>query len=758
MLFYVGYTRRIGNVDDGSTVTDYLKTERERGITIQSACIPLAWRGHRLNLIDTPGHVDFTIEVERSLRVLDGAVCVLDGVAGVEAQTETVWRQANRYGIPRIAFVNKMDRDGASFDSTLAAITSRLGGWGRPVALQMPVFRSDAGAVTIDNRGGGKLAGVVDLVAMERLDWLRDPVSGNVVTRTPLTADDPAWAAVHAAAAERRSQLVEALSEMDDDIVNVFLECDADHARVPADAIRAACRRATIAGRAVPVLCGAAFRNMGVQPVLDAVVDYLPSPADLPPTAALLADGTRTTVPMTDPQLAALAFKVVHDSSRGALVYVRVYSGSLEARSVLQIAGSAAGTGRDRKPVKERATKLLELYADDYEEIPAITAGNIGAIVGLKHVRTGDTLLAATDRRPIHLHAIPIPPPVFVRSCEAVSVSDEKHLSAALESLCREDPSLSVTFNEETGQTLLGGMGELHLDIAGERLLEVYKVKCQLGKVEISYRETPAFGEPLVHEVAYKAEMFGKQYRCDVALEIRPLYDPSSLAMQDEDDGDGAAAGAGGDSHGTMGAASARAAADALTTVDAALTGGRLTIADPLRQPSDFASADELSDALEASIRGALTRGPVLGFPLSHVAVTVQRVRLYAPDTSTPSALRSAANQCVREALAGARARLLEPVMDVSIRVADAHVGAITKDISGTRRGHVLGIDADLAAPPGRPAHVVRARAPLAELVGYSSHLRALTAGTGEFSMALRGYEGMSSDKEEQLVRAMRGY
>eukprot|EP00842_Homolaphlyctis_polyrhiza_P006082 jgi/Hompol1/6475/HPOL_002666-RA len=631
MLYYVGYTKRIGNVDDGSTVTDYLKTERERGITIQSACIPLAWKAHRINLIDTPGHVDFTIEVERSLRVLDGAVCVLDGVAGVEAQTETVWKQANRYKIPRIAFVNKMDRAGASFSHTFAAIARRLGGWGRPIACQLPIFLDDKGNWTTSSLGGGRFEGVVDLITMDRLDWSSDTQSGSVVTRSPLlsqtqansdttNAIDP-WQSVRADAIEHRRALIETLSELDDEIVEVFLNCDADHMRVSAQDLRAACRRATIAGRAVPVFCGAAFKNIGVQPLLDAVVDYLPSPIDMPPTIANLPDGTQTKVAITDPNLSALAFKIVHDSSRGLLVYVRVYSGTLESRSVLQIAGSATGASRDRKAVKERATKLVELYADDYEEVPTIAAGNIGAIVGLKQVKTGDTLISATDKRAIQLHSIVIQPPVFVRSCTATSVADEKLLANALENLMREDPSLTLTYNEETGQTLLGGMGELHLEIAGERLLEVYKVKADLGKVEISYRETVPFdGIVYAHTEHYDTELFGKRYRCDLELEIqssRSMENDTDDPIDDNhDDGTSGVAKSGASSTSTSDFARDRLSDT--TQVHSKIAFKMVTISDETRQITDFAPLAEYSDAIDAGIRGALSRGPVLGFPVAN--------------------------------------------------------------------------------------------------------------------------------------------
>ncbi|KAJ8325135.1 Ribosome-releasing factor 2, mitochondrial [Batrachochytrium dendrobatidis] len=736
MLYYVGYTKRLGNVDEGSTVTDYLKTEKERGITIQSACIPLAWKNHRLNLIDTPGHVDFTIEVERSLRVLDGAVCVLDGVAGVEAQTETVWAQSNRYSIPRIAFVNKLDRDGASFKNTVHAMSKRLGGWGKPAIIQLPIFRNGHGVLVTDSHGGGKLEGIVDLLTMERLDWFKDPSSGGVVTRSQLTLGEREWALVYEDAVKYRNMLIETLSEMDDGIVNVFLECDGDHAQVPAKEIQNACRRATISGQAVPVLCGASFRNIGVQPILDAIVNYLPSPMDAPSAIATLSNGSQQHILLKDPNMTALAFKVVHDSSRGPLVYVRVYSGTLESRSILHIAGSSTGMGRDCKPIKERATKLLELYADDYDEIPLISAGNIGAIVGLKHVKTGDTLLASTDKRAIQLHSIPIPPPVFVRSCEAESISSEKAMAAALESLCREDPSLTVTVNDETGQTLLSGMGELHLEIAGERLQEVYNVKCNLGKVEISYRETLQAGQTYSHEMVYDSQVFGKHFKCTVELEME--------SIDNTDAGE-----------------SISLATDGII-VDARLKEHQITLAEDGRQLTAFAPLSELSEAAEMGIRGALSRGPILGLPVSQVSVRVKQVSLFNPEISTPSSVRTAAYNCVRAIFQTADKRIIEPVMDLSVRVANQYVGSITKDLTGTRKGQVLGVNAmDLDGADSNNSsekHVIHARVPLAGLVGYSSQLRALTAGTGEFLMALHGYEPMSHDKEELLIRTMRGY
>jgi elongation factor G len=486
MLYFAGFTKRIGNVDEGSTVTDFLKMERERGITIQSVCIPFGWNGHKVNLIDTPGHVDFTIEVERSLRVLDGSVVILDGVAGVEAQTVKVWNQANNYQIPRIIFINKMDRLGASLSKSMASIQNRLKGWGKPILLQLPYYVKD-GTVSYDE--AGTFRGVVDLVSMEQLDFNSDP-TGIVVNRTPISES------LQNKASEGRSKLVDDLSDLDEEIIETFMDTG-DAMAVSQELLCKSIRKYTIDGQLVPVLCGASFRNVGVQPVLDGIVNFLPSPLDKP------------SIPVKEP-LCALAFKIVHDPKRGPLVFVRVYSGVLDSKSTLRISGTTT---------KERVGKLMEVYADDLEEIPRIEAGNIGCIVGLKHTKTGDTLVSSNDKRELKLHSIPIPPPVFVRSCSAESNSEEQKLQVVLEQLQREDPSFHVSYNEETGQTILSGMGELHLEIMGERILE-HKVNAKLGKVEISYRETCL--DPNEYEMVYDTDLFGKPHRCTVALEISP--------------------------------------------------------------------------------------------------------------------------------------------------------------------------------------------------------------------------------------------
>ncbi|KAJ3038788.1 Ribosome-releasing factor 2, mitochondrial, partial [Rhizophlyctis rosea] len=709
MLYYVGYTKRIGDVDDGNTVTDFLKAERERGITITSACIPFAWRHHRINLIDTPGHVDFTIEVERSIRVLDGAVCVLDGVAGVEAQTETVWRQANRYQVPRIAFVNKMDREGANFVKAVKAMEKRLGGWGRPLVIQWPVVRGESHHSNGVGSGGPQFEGVVDVVTMELVDWKQDAVTGSVVTRTPLHPSSTALDTdrLYKEASVARTTLVENLSEMDDEIVNLFLEHDGYHMRVPAEDIRAALRRATLNGKGVPVLCGASFKNIGVQPVLDAVVDFLPSPVDMPPPEAISSAGEAVKIGLKDKNLCALAFKVTHDHQRGPLVFVRVYSGTLDSRTTLH---------NSSKNLKERASKLLQMYADDFEEIPSLGPGNIACVVGLKETSTGDTLLSPTHpRKQLHLHPIKIPPPVFVRSCEPLTSADERALEAGLAGLVREDPSLHYYVDEETGQMLLSGMGELHLEIAAERLKEVYRVNCKMGKVLISYRET--IGEDNLSEdgtleerFLYDKEVFGKRAKAEIGLEISRSDDVS------EDDGLFPAG-----------------RENVIVVKDRIRTGDRETTLIP----------PEVREAIKSGIESALYRGPILGFPLTNLRISCTHIHLFSPDLSTPSAFRAAAYKCLHSALSKSSPKLLEPVMDVRIEVPDEHIGAVARDMSGHRRGQILSLGSEEDDEDGGEGKYLRksvhALVPLKELVGYSSALRGLTAGTGNFTMEVRG-------------------
>ncbi|KAI9254495.1 P-loop containing nucleoside triphosphate hydrolase protein [Phascolomyces articulosus] len=720
---------------------DYLKAERERGITINSAAITFGWKGNRINLIDTPGHVDFTIEVERAVRVLDGAVTILDGVAGVEAQTETVWRQSERYGIPRIAFVNKLDRTGAAYGRTIKEIWKKLRA--RPLALQIPLM---------DPTGGKGIIGVADLVTMEMIEW--DDLDGSTMQRTPLDES----AELYQEAVRGRMALVETLAELDDGIVEVFFdEADGDHMLVSADALKESLRRVTLANKAVPVLCGAAFKNLGVQPVLDAVVDYLPSPAERPAALATI-DGTKhALIPLEeDGKLCALAFKVTHDPRAGPLVYVKVYSGKINKRMTLY------NTTMD---CKERVNKLLQMYAREAEDIPSITAGNIGVIVGLKNTRTGDTLVQSNDtgaiKSNLQLGNIDIPSPAFFAAIEPASVSEEKAVDEALRNLTREDPSLKVWTDEDSGQTLISGMGELHLEIVKDRLINDFKCKAEVGKMRISYRET-CQSETAV-SASYDREVMGKRSKAKCQVELVPV---------DEEYRD-----------------------DGSSIVD---SGNYLQMdlgysedqKDQHHQHQTSSSSDSLQlskedvrRAVHTGLLSGLARGAILGFPLTKLKVKVHDLETFGQDTSIGS-ISACVAIGVQEAIKQASPCLLEPMMEVHTEVNESDIGSVVGDLSGTRRGHVIGLessgsddtnnsayqqDVEVYAPRDsllansevgeyKTKQVVKAHVPLSSMLGYSNALRSLTGGSGSFSMRVIGYGQMSKDRERGVVEDMRGY
>ncbi|KAG0306381.1 Ribosome-releasing factor 2, mitochondrial [Dissophora globulifera] len=763
MLHYAGFTRKIGDVDSGDTIMDYMKQERERGITITSAAITFGWKDHRINLIDTPGHVDFTIEVERSIRVLDGAVTILDAVAGVEAQTETVWQQAARQGIPRIAFVNKMDRAGAGFGRTVREMRTRLGC--RPVVIQIPLMESPSQL----NGGGGSAAshdaefsGVVDVLTMEILRWGSDS-KGSKVTRSPLDASC-SIKDLYSEAVRARVALVEQLSALDEHIIELFLTLE-DHMAIEAKDLRAAIRRLTLSSTIVPVLCGASFRNIGVQPLMDSVVDYLPSPEDRPAALARLSDGKVVEIGHggLKERLCALAFKVIHDARRGPMVFVRVYAGQLNERA--QLWNSTTHS-------KERANKLLQMYAMDVEEIPHITKGNIGVVLGLKDTRTGDTLLDAHDpRKGLALSGIKVPSPVFFASVEPMSTSDEKPVEEAIKALIREDPSLGMRVDEETGQTLLGGMGELHLEVAKDRLVSDFKVNAEMGRMRISFKETMK-GAGVVSQVPkweYDREILGKRGRARVGVSVERLD-------WSEDAGDPSA------------------------------SLGSFTGETKGNENESHVIGHEEYDGNEIvnGILSALSRGPLLGYAQTHLKVSLTDLHLYGTD-STPAAISSCVAAAVTEAIRlGGNASesegqshsvLLEPIMDVRVEVTEKDVGTVIGDISGTRRGRVLSLDGQggehesgeeqdesefqIYAPPdatytggsfgsssSSPAlsmgtmaerKAIRAQVPLSSMLGYDAALRALTGGTGKFAMEVIGYGEMDYDRQCEVIREMRG-
>lgn len=825
MLFYSGFTRRIGDVDEGSTVTDFLPAERARGITIQSAAITFHWppgdgkeapsspqdralpraaHSHTINLIDTPGHADFTFEVMRSLRILDGAVCILDGVAGVEAQTEKVWHQATTYKIPRVIYVNKLDRDGAAFGRTVREVSSRLGVY--PAVCHIPWF----------DGGNGPFVGIADAVHLQGLRW-KEGEDGRTVKMMNLQQLDTEEPSLAKELRRARVALVELLSEQDEAIVEKFFECDEDHMAIEPMDIVDSLRRCVLdqTSRIVPLFAGASFRNMGVQPLLDAVVNLLPSPPEASdPEVSIggvkgglrrLLSGDliveqneqasapskgkkkKKALPQADPkeaiaklQSCALAFKVVNDPKRGVLVYVRVYSGSLDRNSLLF---------NTNLHLSERAPRLLKMYANDAVEVETIPAGHIGVVVGLKHARTGDTLVSyagnkATPPEPLtslQLRPINVPPPVFFTSVEPHSLSEEKRMQESLALLLREDPSLHVSMDEESGQTLLSGMGELHLEIARDRLINDLKTKASMGRIEIGYRES-ALGASSAITKIFDKEVAGRHGKAGCTAIIEPYNRDDAPEVSDGD-----------------------------TLLAETLEGNRIIIRAPgLQVETDEGSSPFLSPgmdptALRAALQNgalaALARGPQFTFPMHNTRVTLTispEEHLFGNDT-TPSALSAAARQAtsaaLRDLLAGPGTVMMEPVMNVIISVDEASLGSVVHDISSSRGGHILSLDEEVpvsateaseltedALPPIDPSRVyappdpfaspsvgaelsvsasrqrtITAKVPLKEMVGYLKHLRSLTAGRGTFVMSVDRFENMTSPRQKAVLAELRG-
>ncbi|KAJ1962107.1 Ribosome-releasing factor 2, mitochondrial [Dipsacomyces acuminosporus] len=796
MLHYAGFTRSIGDVDDGDTVMDYLPAERERGITIQSAAITFGWRGHQFHLIDTPGHVDFTVEVERAMRVLDGAVTILDAVAGVQAQTKTVWRQAMRYGIPCVIFVNKMDRDGANWRRCIRDIETKLGA--KPLVLQMP----ESSQARLEGNG---LENWIDAVTMERITFdIEHDNTGSTVRRTKLTQE--AHPEAFGAAVDARIQLVEALAEIDQGIVDVFLgdEVDGDHLRVPADEIRSAIRRSTLSSLACPVLLGASFRNVGVQPLLDSIINYLPAPTDRPAPLAVVAaqnthksiarrssdnnsssESTAVQVRLDDAdKLVAFAFKVIVDVQRGPMVFVRVYSGSLDSRMTL-VNGTQGG-------VKERATKLLQMYADLPEEIQTIQCGHIGVVLGLKQTKTGDTLLhpqhpsiaklggkggkssskkqksaiqaaadTGSDVVPVgwQLHGISVPPPVFFCAVEADSPQDERPLAEALANIILEDPSLHLSHDEETGQTLLSGMGELHLEIVRDRLLNDMKINASFGQMRVSYREMA--GQQASATYMYAKEIVGKVGKAALTVTVSPIeaevadeevtVSPIEAEVADEE-GEGEGEGESAD-----GNVIEIDMPDTLAVEGA--VGSELAAAGGSRE-DNAELCETVKAAIHDGIRNASFRGTILGFPVTRSRIRVSNVQYFGEEVSTTAAYRACAGHALAQALSACSPVLLEPIARATIQCPESHVGSVLSDLNGIRKGRVLSLDdADEEGIDSTNAtKVIVAEVPLSTMVGYSSSLRSLTAGSGTFAMDVTGFGPMAAQQQQQVVRESRGY
>lgn len=807
------------DVDDGSTITDFLPAERARGVTIQSAAITFHWPPsdaatnawsslepfprHMINLIDTPGHADFTFEVIRSLRVLDGAVCILDGVAGVEAQTEKVWHQSAGYQIPRIIYVNKLDRDGAAFGKTTREIASRLHAW--PAICQIPMFRGK----------GVSFCGVGDVVHLQAYQWAEGGDGKTITISSPqeLSASVPTF---YEELNRARAALVELLAEHDEQMVAKYLECNEDHLAIPAVDLIASLRRCVIdpTSNVVPVFAGASFRNIGVQPLLDAIVHLLPSPNEAPDPEISLGntDGTlsgllegkleslqvqtkrnskqstafgrrSSTALIQNLESCALAFKVVNDPRRGPLVYVRVYSGTINRGTMLF---------NTNLQLSERAPRLLRMYASDSSEILSLPAGQIGVILGLKHARTGDTLISYIGANPqtgpptplnsLQLRPIDVPPAVFFSSIESHNLGEEKAVKDALAILIREDPSLQLSVDEDSGQTHLSGMGDFHLEIARDRLINDLKAKANMGKIEIAYRESILKASPS-ETYLFEREAAGRSGKAGCVATVKPLFDEPAASAESFDEYTYSSM-----DDGNRIAIAIRGAEN--TNNDLEPWSGNLP---------NHLSAPVIHNALKSGVLGALGRGINHGFPLTntHVSINIDpRTQIFGNET-TSAALSSAARSATRAALVKAAleggSALMELVMNVTISVDEASFGTVMNDISSARGGHIMSLDEGDAsgssenepiidvsrvyAPPdefvvpltessqesadesmGSRQKTIVARVPLEQMVGYLKHLKSLSGGRGTFVMSADKFERVVGQREKELLKKIRGY
>ena len=674
ILYYTGRTYKIGEVHEGTATMDWMEQEQERGITITSAATTAKWGEHTINIIDTPGHVDFTVEVERSLRVLDGAVTVFDGVAGVEPQSETVWRQADKYGVPRICFVNKLDRTGASFEYCFSTISERLSP--NAVRIQLPIGVEDG------------FQGIVDLVAMEAIVWKGDDL-GASFERGPIPADLKGDADVY------RAELMERVAETDEDLLEVFLETG----ELSTEQIKQGLRTATIAGLLVPVLCGTAFKNKGVQTLLDAVVDYLPSPVDV---GAIHGTDVKTGEPMErsaddDQPFAALAFKVMTDPYVGTLTFARVYSGRLDAGSqVLNVT----------KDEKQRVGRILQMHANHREELEGAMAGDIVALAGLKGTTTGDTITVPGS--PILLESMDFPDPVIQIAIEPKTKSDQEKLSTALQKLSEEDPTFRVRTDEETGQTLIGGMGELHLEIIVDRLMREFKVEANVGRPQVAYREMVKKKVEKV-DMKYARQTGGRGQYGHVVIDVEPIT--AALRAELEIDNE---------TH---------------YLFDNKVVGGVI--------PKEYIGS------IDAGIKEALESGVLAGYPMVDVRVALVDGSYHDVDSSE-MAFKIAGSMAIKEAARKAGVQLLEPVMDVEVVTPDDYMGDVMGDLSG-RRGLIQGSE------PRGNATVVRARVPLSEMFGYATDVRSMTQGRASYTMQFGSYEPAPNSVQEEIVAKSRG-
>ncbi len=663
ILFYTGVTYKIGEVHEGTAVMDWMVQEQERGITITSAATTCLWRDHIINIIDTPGHVDFTIEVERSLRVLDGAVAVFDAVAGVEPQSETVWRQANKYNVPRIAFMNKMDRVGADFFMAVDSMVQRLGA--NPVPVQIPIGSED------------KLRGSIDLVTMKALFFDDETLGAKYV-------EDEIPAELLPKAKEFREKMIESIADVDEEIMDKYLSGK----EVSATEIRQALRKGTIELKLTPVLCGSAFKNKGVQLLLDAIVDYLPSPLDVPPMMGKLpSDGTEVPRKASeDEPFSALAFKIMADPFVGQLTFVRVYSGVLSAGSYIY---------NSTKDVRERIGRLVKMHANKREEIKEVVAGDIAAVVGLKSTLTGDTL--CDENNPVILEKMEFPDPVISVAIEPKTKADQEKLSHSLAKLAQEDPSFRVSFDEETGQTIISGMGELHLEIIVDRLLREFKVGANVGKPQVAYKETIK-GTARV-EGKFVRQSGGRGQYGHIWIDIAPLERGKGFEFENK------------------------------------IVGGSI--------PREYIPA------VEKGVKEAMVGGVLAGYPLVDAKVSLIDGSYHEVDSSE-MAFKIAGSMALKDGAKKAQLVLIEPIMSVEVVTPEEYMGDVIGDLN-SRRGKIQSMEQRAGA------QVIKAMVPLADMFGYSTDLRSKTQGRATYTMQFSNYEEVPKNIMEGIVAKVKG-
>jgi elongation factor G len=664
ILYYTGRTYKIGEVHEGAATMDWMVQEQERGITITSAATTCFWNDYQINIIDTPGHVDFTVEVERSLRVLDGAVAVFDGVAGVEPQTETVWKQADRYRVPRMCFINKMDRLGADFFAALASIEDRLGA--NIAVVQLPIGAE------------GHYKGVIDLVTMQALVWLDEELGAKWEVRE--IPED-----LKARADEYRQRLIDVLSSFDETILEKYVSDE----EITVDDMQRALRAGTLANEIVPVLNGSAFKNKGVQPLLDAIVAYLPSPIDLPPVTGISVKGHEEVErkPADDEPFAALAFKIMSDPHVGKLTYFRVYSGTLEKGS--QVVNTTTRS-------KERVGRILQMHANHREDVDAVMTGDIAAGIGLKNTRTGDTL--CTPGHEITLEQLEFPEPVIHVAVEPKTKVDQEKMGRALQTLSEEDPTFQVRTDEDTGQTVISGMGELHLEVIVDRMLREFRVDATVGKPQVAYRETIT---RTVEKITYthKKQTGGSGQFAEVTITLEPLGPGGGYEFVDK------------------------------------ITGGRV--------PKEYIPA------VDAGIQQSLDAGVLAGYPTVDIRATLIDGKYHEVDSSE-MAFKIAGSMVFKDAARKAKPVLLEPIMAVEVVTPEDYMGDVIGDLN-SRRGRVGGME------QRGNSQVIRAQVPLSEMFGYATDLRSRTQGRATYTMQFHSYQQTPASVQEEIVARVRG-